>query len=140
LRRLDQTLAQHPKAFTNALVALGDPSHPVFVALEKEITEGSVCSTNSVAWHEFVRGPLKDTDHHRALWILENRIHALDKEDAEIAALLFNRGGRKRASTSDCLIAASALRRELQLVTLNLSDFEPFVAYGLKLYPLPRLS
>lgn len=120
---------------TNVLVTLGDPSHPMFKKLESEISKGAACSTNSVAWHEFVRGPLSETDQQRALWILENRVHVLDKEDAEIAGLLFNRTGRKRASTSDCLIAASALRRDLQLVTLNLSDFEPFVAYGLKLFP-----
>lgn len=118
---------------TNALVALADPIHPLFRSIESEIRRGSICSTNSVAWHEYVRGPLSDTDHQRTLWILENRIHTLDKDDAEVAALLFNRSGRKRSTTSDCLIAASALRRDLFLVTWNLSDFEPFSAYGLKL-------
>jgi predicted nucleic acid-binding protein len=119
---------------TNAMIALGDPTHPLFTSLETAVSSGASCATCSIAWHEYVRGPLSETDHQRTGWILENRIYGLDKEDAEIAAILFNRTGRKRSSTSDCLIAASALRRNMQLVTLNVSDFEPFTPLGLQLF------
>jgi predicted nucleic acid-binding protein len=121
---------------TNAMVALGDATHPIFTAVEREISHGARCSTNSVAWHEFVRGPLSESSKQRLLWILESRILPLDQEDAEIAALLFNRTGRKRASTADCLIAASALRRKQEIVTLNIDDFQPFIPFGLRLLNL----
>lgn len=118
---------------TNVLVALSDPQHALFKLVEQFLTEGVDAVTTAVAWHEFVRGPLLEEDHRRAGWVLQNRILPLQKEDTEVAALLFNRSGRKRSSTSDCLIAAVALRREMGLVTANQQDFSKFVPYGLKL-------
>lgn len=47
--------------------------------------------------------------------------------------MLFNRTGRRRSSTPDCLIAATALRREWRVVTANEEDYRSFVPYGLKM-------
>ncbi len=118
---------------TNALVALSDPAHPLFLRIEQALAQGDTAATNAIAWHEFARGPLLPEDLRRALLILERRVLALDREDAEVAAMLFNRTGRRRSSTPDCLIAATALRREWRVVTANEEDYRSFVPYGLKM-------
>ena len=118
---------------TNALVALSDPSHLLFQRIEKALAQGDTAATNAIAWHEFIRGPLLPEDHQRALLILEQRVLALDREDAEVATMLYNRTGRRRSSTPDCLIAATALRREWRVVTANQEDYRRFIPFGLKL-------
>lgn len=118
---------------TNALVALSDPAHPLFLRIEQALGQGDTAATNAIAWHEFARGPLLPEDLRRALLILEQRVLALDREDAEVAAMLFNRTGRRQSSTPDCLIAATALRREWKVVTANEEDYRRFIPYGLKI-------
>lgn len=119
---------------TNALIGVLDPDDALFDPLFAEIESGTGFATNSIAWHEFTRGPASPEDIALLAGILENRILPCTREDGEIAAMLFDRTGRRRASTADCLIAATALRLELRLVTRNLQDFEPFQAFGLQLF------
>jgi predicted nucleic acid-binding protein len=119
---------------TNALIALLDPEDRLFDPLFAELESGSSFSTNSIAWHEFVRGPASPKDLSLMVGILENRILPCTQEDGELAAMLFDRTGRRRSSTADCLIAATALRLDDQLVTHNRQDFEPFVTFGLRIY------
>ncbi len=118
---------------TNALIALADPFHAIPLRLEGQIRQGAAAMTNSITWHEFVRGPMSAEDQARALQILCQRIAPVDREDAEVAAMLFNATGRRRSSAADCLIAASAIRRDAILATCNLDDFLLFRPYGLKL-------
>jgi predicted nucleic acid-binding protein len=54
---------------------------------------------------------------------------------AEKAADLFRKTGSRRASTADCLIAATAILSDAALLTANRDDFERFEAHGLKLLP-----
>lgn len=37
--------------------------------------------------------------------------------------------------TTDALIAATTIRAKADFVTLNVADFKPFVAHGLRLVP-----
>ena len=118
---------------TNALIALSDSAHPLFLEVEKCLEEDGTVGTNAVAWHEYVRGPLLPEDIDRALRIMENRVFDLTRLMAEKAAELFNATGRRRASTADCLIAAACLQHDAELLTNNVDDFTPFKVHGLKI-------
>jgi predicted nucleic acid-binding protein len=118
---------------TNALIALSDSTDSLFQYIEMALRAGAQACTCSVAWHEYVRGPLLDKDQDRALRVIESRIFSLDRRHAEVAAELFNQTGRRRGSTADCLIAANAVCHKAELLTRNLADFRPFVALGLSL-------
>lgn len=84
---------------------------------------GQLPSMSSVAWAEFLCGPL-DADHVEiASRIVEHRI-PFTEDDASLAAELFNRAGRKRQHFRDCMIAATALRHDAAIATTNPTDFE----------------
>lgn len=117
---------------TNALIALAAPDHPLFHAIERSLEKGGEASTSVVAWHEYVRGPISEEDRRCALSIIQERIHSLNRGDAELAATLFNETGRRRTSTADCLIAACAIRHGARMVTRNLDDFRCFEPWGLQ--------
>jgi predicted nucleic acid-binding protein len=59
---------------TNALIALSDPHHKMFQAIEASLRRGARVSTCSVVWHEYVRVPLLDQDRARALRVIESRM------------------------------------------------------------------
>lgn len=90
---------------------------------------------SSIAWTEFLCGPLDDTDRNLAAEIVTERVPYTIR-DAESAAELFNEGGRRRGSLIDCMIAAVASRRGASLATLNPDDFRRFEALGLRLASL----
>ena len=76
-------------------------------------------------------GPLLDKDRARVLRVIESRMIALERRNAEMAAELYNATGRRLGSTADCLIASVAIDTKAELMTLNISDFKLFVPYGL---------
>ena len=119
---------------TNALIAILDPEDELFPTLLGEVEKGARCFTSSIAWHEFMRGPASPADMEQVLGVLQGRVLPCTREDAEIAAMLFDRTGRRRSSTPDCLIAATSIRTGGGLITRNLKDFEPFEPFGLSLY------
>lgn len=118
---------------TNILIALLNPDDDAFDFVFSQIKKGHSPVTNSIAWHECIRGPLSNSDSLRLRTILQESIFSCTAEDAEIAARLFNQTGRRRSSTADCLIVATALRLQCPLFTRNRSDFELFKPFGLKL-------
>jgi predicted nucleic acid-binding protein len=83
-----------------------------------------------------VGGPLLDKDRARVLRVIESRMIALERRNAEMAAELYNATGRRLGSTADCLIASVAIDTKAELMTLNISDFKLFVPYGLLLTDL----
>ena len=118
---------------TNALIALADPSQRVVAEVRERVITGVLPATSAVAWHEFVRGPLTADELLRVERVVGDRIRAVTRSTSELAARLFNATGRRRASTADCFIAASAIEANAELLTTNAVDFAPFVPLGLAL-------
>jgi predicted nucleic acid-binding protein len=81
---------------------------------------------SAVAWAEFLCGPLADADKSAARRLVGPPV-PLEEADAEVASSMFNRGGRRRGTFVDCLIAAAAARAGARLATTNPADFRRFV-------------
>ena len=62
----------------------------------------------------------------------------MDAATATLGSRLYNFTGRRSRSLADCLIAATATATAIlagqPLASANLSDFQPFTAYGLTLF------
>jgi len=117
---------------TNVLIGLLT-GHPIRAQVRQIQLDGGVFACSAVVWTEFLNGPADDPSVRLVESFLEGRILPFEREDAALAARLFNITGRKRGLRFDCMVAASALRRGESLMTLNGDDFEPFVGTGLDL-------
>ena len=84
---------------------------------------GRELSMSSIAWAEFLCGPLDDRQLAMARRITSELVPFTAK-DAALSAELFNESGRRRSSLTDCMIAATALRCNARLATANQADFE----------------
>jgi len=87
-------------------------------------------NVSSVVWAEFFCGPLSPMQEQAARHFFP-AAEPLLPADAETAALLFNKTGRRSRTLADCMIAAVALRCRARLATINTADFQPFVQHGL---------
>ena len=115
---------------TNFLIqatVAGSPAHVQFAAGE---TAHEVFNVSSIAWAEFLCGPMDATAEALARQIFPNPEPFLPA-DAALAASLFNQTGRRSRSLADCMIAAVAIRCGAKLATLNAGDFQPFTQQGL---------
>lgn len=99
--------------------------------LREWLAAGEPLAMSAIAWAEFLCGPLDGGHAELAGRIVPHRL-AFGDEDATIAAQLFNDGGRRRGSLTDCMIAAIALRAGAALATENPADFRCFEAAGLR--------
>ena len=117
---------------TNVLIGLLT-GHPIRAQVRQIQLDGGVFACTAVVWTEFLNGPADDPSVRLVESFLEGRILPFEREDAALAARLFNITGRKRGLRFDCMVAASALRRGESLMTLNGDDFEGFVHAGLQL-------
>ncbi|MGH7995941.1 MAG: type II toxin-antitoxin system VapC family toxin [Opitutaceae bacterium] len=108
-------------------------STPQGAELRRWITEGEAASTSAIAWMEFVTGPVQPDVVESARRILEDRIVPIGRDEAELAASLFNLVGRRRALRYDCIIAATAIRTGARLATADRGDFALFAPHGLEL-------
>ena len=88
---------------------------------------------SSVAWYEFVCGPLLESGLYSVKKILSGGIINFDKKQADVAAQLFNGTGRRRSLKTDAMIAACAICSGAQLATANQEDFLLFTPFGLAL-------
>ena len=79
---------------------------------------------STIAWCEFLCGPIGEHEAEFASTILSERVSFLEA-DASLAARLFNESGHRRGSLTDCMIAAAALRSGAALATANPS-LRPF--------------
>lgn len=118
---------------TNALIALADPNGIVVRVVRKQAERGILPAVSAVAWHEFVRGPILPDELLRVERVVGARVQEVSRATAELAARLFNATGRRRASTPDCFIAATAIEQDALLFTADQEDFRAFVPLGLKL-------
>ncbi len=118
---------------TNALIALADPAGIVVRVVRRQVEGGILPAASAVAWHEFVRGPLLPDELLRVERVVGARVQAISRSTVELAARLFNATGRRRTSTADCFIAATAIEQNVPLLTADEEDFRAFVPLGLKL-------
>lgn len=84
---------------------------------------------STVAWAEFLCGPVEPPSLELAVELLDEPIPLL-AEDAARAARLYNLSGRRRGSLLDCMVAAVAVRLGASLATSNPADFRRFGADG----------
>lgn len=117
---------------TNYLVGLANPDGR-YGEFFRALQQGEQTEISAIAWHEFLCGPFDKLDYVRALAILQSRIISVDREAAEYGAALFNKTGRRRGSSADCMIAAVAILHSATFFTFNTQDFLPFVPLGLRL-------
>ena len=101
-------------------------------SLDRWVHRGESLSISSIAWAEFLCGPVA-LGNARAARELLGDIKPVTEADAVLAAELFNATGRRVRSLADCLIAAAAIRRQAQLATLDKVDFNRFRSLGLQL-------
>ncbi len=94
---------------------------------------GKSVATSAVAWSEFCNGPLSKAQKDAAFAVLDRKITDFTWREAEEASRLFNLSGRRRGSHADCMIAAAAIVSGMPLATLNKSDFERLMPFGLML-------
>ncbi|MDN5936422.1 MAG: hypothetical protein L0H75_09650 [Nitrosospira sp.] len=97
------------------------------------VLAGEVAAVNAVVCYEYQLGPLADDEANLAYAFLQGQILPVAEEDALLAAQLFNDAGRRRTLKTDALIAACAIRVNADFVTVNVADFEPLTAQGLRL-------
>ena len=90
------------------------------------------CNASSIAWAEFLCGPLDASAAAIAQQIFPQPEPFLPA-DAALSARLFNQTGRRSRSLADCMIAAVAIRCSAKLATSNTADFKSFVPHGLVL-------
>jgi len=93
---------------------------------------GEEFEMSAVAWGEYVCGPLPPHEEAAARALIQ-KVQPLTKEDAELAAQLFNRTGRRSRNFADCMITAVAIRHSASVATSNAVDFSRFEPLGLKL-------
>lgn len=118
---------------TNFLIFGSVPAHPAHRQLRAWIAAGDTVSVSAMTWAEYRCGPV--TPALLAGWetLLGGRVLAVDRVVAERASDLFNLTGRRSRTLPDCVIAATAMRDNARLATLNREDFERLVPYGLLL-------
>jgi predicted nucleic acid-binding protein len=96
------------------------------------LTAGESLSISVIEWAEFFSGPLSKRDELVARQLFP-QVESLYRDDAEMAAHLFNDTGRRSRSLPDCFIAATAIRCGARLATINSRDFRLFATQGLVL-------
>ena len=104
-------------------------------ALKRWIGEGEQIEMSSVAWSEFLCGPVSAEQLHRARAFVSH-VEPFTISDAALAAELFNVTGRRSRTPGNCMIAASAIRRDSAVATFDRSGFARFTAFQLRLVPL----
>jgi predicted nucleic acid-binding protein len=118
---------------TNVLIALADASDPHRESALRLMDRQPTASVSSLAWWEFVCGPVSADGSSLVERLLTGGILPFGQIHSQEAARLFNAVGRARRFKFDSLIAASAIVAGAELATMNREDFEPFVPHGLKL-------
>jgi predicted nucleic acid-binding protein len=117
---------------TNFLITAIQRGSPEESKVDSWLKAGEALGISAVAWAEFFSGPLATRNELVARQLFQ-QVEILSGSDAEMAAHLFNKTGRRSRSLPDCMIAATSIRCGAKLATINTHDFQPFIAYGLAL-------
>jgi predicted nucleic acid-binding protein len=118
---------------TNYLIGLVTSPFPLKPQVLSWFNAGETLAISAIAWSEFLNGPVTSRQITDGFGMIEGRIRAFDVREAEMAANLFNLTGRKRATQTDCFIAATAICAGASIATLNRKDFARFVQAGMRL-------
>jgi predicted nucleic acid-binding protein len=105
-------------------------SSPADKRLRSLLRNGDELAMSSVAWAEFLCGPIGDLEIEYVTGML-GEIVPYTAVDSETTARLFNLGSRRRGSLPDCMIAAVAVRAGASLATVNPGDFRRFAPASL---------
>ena len=117
---------------TSFLIPALRPNTPEGRRLDVWVSDGEAIVVSSVAWAEFLCGPLSQGNLNAALQTVERYLE-FTTGHAAIAARLFNATGRRRRMMVDCMIAAVAITDDAPLATGNTADFRRFTEHGLRL-------
>ena len=117
---------------TNFLIQALVPSSAAEAKLQTWLRDGEDLGISSIAWSEFLCGPLTHQDEALAQ-VLFPAPEPFLAPDAHKAAELFNATGRRSRSLADCQIAAVALRCNARVATANATDFTLFQPHRLTL-------
>jgi predicted nucleic acid-binding protein len=115
---------------TSFLIEALVPGSAAEAKLQAWLVSAEDLGVSTIAWSEFLCGPLtsKDEELAQILFAVPEPFLA---SDAHKAAELFNATGRRSRSLADCQIAAVALRCDARMATSNVSDFTRFQGHGL---------
>jgi predicted nucleic acid-binding protein len=123
---------------TNYLIGLLVRSSTQALEVDAWLAAGQPLAASAIAWTEFLNGPVTHLEVSRAEAVLQSNIIPFGRSEAVLAAELFNKTGRRRGSRFDCLVAATAIATQAEVATMNQTDFQAFVAHGLKLAVAPH--
>ena len=110
---------------TSFLIRAMVSGSPQDLRLREWLRSGERLHMSAMGWTEFLCGPVGPQHVELAVRVVPERL-AFTDEEAVLAAKLFNQSGRRRGSLTDCMIAATALRQEARLATVNPDDFRRF--------------
>ncbi len=93
---------------------------------------GEPLAMSTLAWTEFLCGPLEARQLDSAKAIVPGRV-AFSEDHAALSSRLFNDTGRRRGSLIDCMLASTAILADASFATANSSDFRRFLEAGLRI-------
>ena len=117
---------------TSFLIRALPSGSPEERAIEGWIDADETLAMSTVAWVEFLCGPLDRPALEFAVGVIDRYIE-FTPAHAEIAARLFNQSGRRRGAQMDCMIAAAAIAENAPIATADARDFRRFEGAGLTL-------
>ena len=117
---------------TSFLIRASVPGSPEDRSLRGWVGARESLEVSSVAWTEFLCGPLEPPALEFATGLIDRYID-FTPAHAEIAARLFNQAGRRRGSQMDCMIAATAIAESAPIATADHEGFRQFESEGLTL-------
>lgn len=118
---------------SNYLIGAPKPNSPEREAIRHWRLTGESLATSTIAWTEFLSGPVTEENVADMRTLLDGGVLAFDEGCAETAARLFNATGRKRSLRVDGMIAATAIENNARLATRNFDHFHLFAPHGLQL-------
>jgi predicted nucleic acid-binding protein len=109
---------------TSALVAALTADRPAGAALRGFLDQGILLGVSSLVLYEWWRGPRATTDlAYQELLFPRAAAFDFGTREAEVAADIYRRLGRRRRREMDIAIAACAISADASLWTLNPDDF-----------------
>ncbi len=104
--------------------------------LRRWLARGEPVGVSSIAWAEFLCGPLPPELARVARRVVSEPA-PFGADHAERAAHLFNASGRRRGTLVDCMVAAVAIGHDAALATSNPADFKRLLPHGLRVETAP---